>query len=184
LRLSTWLIFIKFTSLSYFLITYHVPQYWWSLWKLFKREEQNVHLFGVIFLQNHAMSILSFWHHKWWITDRHIKFTMVIGLKFYMFDENYQVDNMELQSYNCHFIYWKSVLAKILHSDRSLYYVIMVFSIVTLHSDVVGYQCFRRPCCLHLQGEGLPPHRGFWCEIWGFYIDKGLCYRLVGLVMW
>jgi len=24
---------------------------------------------------------------------------------------------------------------------------------VMLHSVAVGYQCFRGPCCLHLQGE-------------------------------
>jgi hypothetical protein len=24
---------------------------------------------------------------------------------------------------------------------------------MTLHADVVGYQCFRGPCCLHLQHE-------------------------------
>jgi len=26
----------------------------------------------------------------------------------------------------------------------------MVFSVVTLHTDVVGYQCFGGLCCLHL----------------------------------
>jgi len=28
-----------------------------------------------------------------------------------------------------------------------------VFWVVTLCSIVVGYQCFRGPCCFHLQGE-------------------------------
>jgi len=28
-----------------------------------------------------------------------------------------------------------------------------VFWLVTLFSVMVGYQCFRHPCCLHLQGE-------------------------------
>jgi hypothetical protein len=33
-----------------------------------------------------------------------------------------------------------------------------VFCIVTPCNVVVGYQCFRGPCCLHLQGEvGIPP---------------------------
>jgi len=30
---------------------------------------------------------------------------------------------------------------------------VMVFWVVMLYSDVVGYQCFRGPCCLHLQSE-------------------------------
>jgi hypothetical protein len=29
----------------------------------------------------------------------------------------------------------------------------VVFWVVTPYSDVVGYQYFRGPCCLHLQGE-------------------------------
>jgi hypothetical protein len=29
----------------------------------------------------------------------------------------------------------------------------LVFWMLTLCSDVVGYQCFRGPGCLHLQGE-------------------------------
>jgi len=30
---------------------------------------------------------------------------------------------------------------------------VVVFLVLTLWSDVVGYQCFGGPCCLHLQGE-------------------------------
>jgi len=30
---------------------------------------------------------------------------------------------------------------------------VMVSWVLTLCSDVVGYQCFRGPCCFHLQGE-------------------------------
>jgi len=29
----------------------------------------------------------------------------------------------------------------------------LAFWVVMPHSDVVGYQHFRGPCCLHLQGE-------------------------------
>jgi len=29
----------------------------------------------------------------------------------------------------------------------------VIFWVVTPCSDVVGYQCFGRPCCLHLQGH-------------------------------
>jgi len=29
----------------------------------------------------------------------------------------------------------------------------MVLQAVTMCSDMVGYQLFRVPCCLHLQGE-------------------------------
>jgi len=32
---------------------------------------------------------------------------------------------------------------------------VMVFWIMMLYSDVIGYHCFRGPCCLHLQGEVL-----------------------------
>jgi len=30
---------------------------------------------------------------------------------------------------------------------------VVVFWIVPFCSDIVGYQCFGGPCCLHLQGE-------------------------------
>jgi hypothetical protein len=35
----------------------------------------------------------------------------------------------------------------------SHYIQVVVFCVVTLCSDVLGYQCFGAPCCLHLQGE-------------------------------
>jgi hypothetical protein len=30
---------------------------------------------------------------------------------------------------------------------------VQVLCVMMLCSDVIGYQCFRRPCCLHLQRE-------------------------------
>jgi len=32
---------------------------------------------------------------------------------------------------------------------------VTVFWVVTPYKDVTGYKCFRRPCCLHLQGGSM-----------------------------
>jgi hypothetical protein len=42
----------------------------------------------------------------------------------------------------------------IYHRKKEEYnFQVMVFWVMTLCSDVVGYQCFSGPCCLCLQGE-------------------------------
>jgi len=64
-----------------------------------------------------------------------------------------------------HGIFTKDLLSSNLHAtdlstdNLSQMYHVEVFWVVTPCSVVVGYQCFRRRCCLHLQGEVTSPWR-------------------------
>jgi MFS superfamily sulfate permease-like transporter len=49
---------------------------------------------------------------------------------------------------------WWSIFVFSLNRVNAYKVQVAVFWVVMPCSEMVGYQCFREPCCLHLQGEG------------------------------